>query len=123
MSPEFSATTSDYRQWLSEQKGRFRQVQIKASMAVNRDAALLLAGVDIVERQASHAWGSGFLDKLSRDLMQEFAEVKGFSKRNLEQTRRWFRFWSSDSAIAKQAATQFFGAPGTGALLEVKVLP
>lgn len=56
-------------------------------------------------------WGSGFLGKLSQDLMREFPDMNGFSKRNLEQIRRWHQFWSQHPAIAKQAASQLFAIP------------
>ena len=105
--------TAEYRHWLGELKTRFRQVQLKAAVAVN--AALLHfywdLGADILAKQANHAWGSGFLQRLSDDLIREFPEVKGFSKRNLEQIRRWHSFWQAEPAIAKQAATQLFGVP------------
>ncbi|MFN7668020.1 MAG: DUF1016 N-terminal domain-containing protein, partial [Burkholderiales bacterium] len=60
-------TAGDYREWLGNLKTRFRQVQIKAAVAVN--TALLQfyweLGADIVAQQASQRWGSGFLDNLS----------------------------------------------------------
>ena len=68
-------------------------------------------GTDIAAQQPEERWGSGFLQRLSQDLMQAFPQVKGFSKRNLEQIRRWHRFWSCGPAIAKQVATQLFAIP------------
>jgi predicted nuclease of restriction endonuclease-like (RecB) superfamily len=68
-------------------------------------------GADIVEKQKDTAWGTGFLKQLSQDLMAEFPDIKGFSKRNLEQIRRWYLFYSNDLQIAKQAATQLFLVP------------
>jgi len=38
--------------------------------------------------------------------MAEFPDVTGFSKRNLEQIRSWYLFWSEKSRIAKQPASQ-----------------
>lgn len=112
MANEVTEPTS-YKQWLSELKTRFRQVQLKAAVAVNAELLQFYwqLGADIVSKQATQAWGSGFLAKLSQDLMQEFPEVKGFSKRNLEQIRRWHAFWSQDTAIAKQPASQLFVIP------------
>jgi len=43
--------------------------------------------------------------------MDEFPDVKGFSKRNLEQIRRWYLFYNSGSQIAKQPATQLLNIP------------
>ena len=108
-----TTNTADYRQWLSELKTRFRQVQLRAAVAVN--TAMLQfyweLGADMVAKQTQFAWGSGFLNQLSADLMREFPEVKGFSKRNLEQIRRWYSFWNASPAIAQQAASQLMGIP------------
>ncbi|MEN9844298.1 MAG: hypothetical protein RLZZ612_2127 [Pseudomonadota bacterium] len=113
MRERWTTTSAEYRQWLTDLKTRFRQVQLKAAVTVN--TALLQfyweLGADIVARQASQRWGSGFLERLSQDLMQEFPDVKGFSKRNLEQIRRWHGFWSAHPSIAQQPASQLMGIP------------
>jgi len=38
--------------------------------------------------------------------MTKFPDVKGFSKRNFEQIRRWYLFRTEQLQIAKQLATQ-----------------
>ena len=103
----------DYREWLGQLKSRFRHVQLKAAVAVNAELLQFYwqLGTDIAAQQPEQRWGSGFLQRLSQDLMQEFPQVKGFSRRNLEQIRRWHGFWSGQPAIAKQAATQLFAIP------------
>lgn len=108
--------SSDYKNWLGDLKNKFRQTQIKAHLAVN--TALLeyywQLGSDIVARQKYTSWGGGFLEQLSRDLSSEFPEVKGFSKRNLEQVRRWYLFYAEaieSNQITKQVATQLFQIP------------
>ncbi len=105
--------TDDYRVWLSHLKTRFRQVQIKAAVAVNAELLQFYweLGKDIVAQQIIQRWGSGFLENLSQDLMQEFPDMKGFSKRNLEQIRRWYTFWSAEPVIAKQVASHLFSIP------------
>ncbi len=103
----------EYLNWLAELKDKVRKSQLKAAVAVNN--ALLefywTLGADIVEKQKNTAWGSGFLNQLSQDLILEFPDMKGFSKRNLEQIRRWYLFYSGDPQIAKQPATQLFNVP------------
>jgi predicted nuclease of restriction endonuclease-like (RecB) superfamily len=113
MSIHINPTTSAaYRQWLTDLKTRFRQVQLKAAVTVN--TALLQfyweLGADIVARQASQRWGSGFLERLSQDLMQEFPDVKGFSVRNLKYIRQWHHFWG-ESAMGQQAVAQLTAIP------------
>lgn len=62
MSSEIIQSQVDYRAWLGELKSRFRQVQLKAAVAVN--TALLQfyweLGADIVTRQAQVDWGPVF---------------------------------------------------------------
>ena len=86
MRSERIQSQADYRQWLGELKTRFRQVQLKAAVAVN--SAMLQfywdLGADIVVKQTQFAWGDGFMKQLSADLMGEFPDMKGFSVRNLK---------------------------------------
>jgi predicted nuclease of restriction endonuclease-like (RecB) superfamily len=104
---------SEYKAWVVELKSRLRSMQLKAAISVN--SALLEfyweLGAEIVERQKSSTWGDGFLKQLSQDLMADFPEMKGFSKRNLEQIRRWYIFYGSDSSIAQQPVAQLAQIP------------
>jgi predicted nuclease of restriction endonuclease-like (RecB) superfamily len=91
--------SSEYRQWLKELKGKVRGAQLKAATAVN--TALLEfywnLGEDIADKQKNATWGSGFLSQLSKDLMAEFPNIKGFSLNNLQYIRRWYFFYYSPS--------------------------
>ena len=75
----------DYRSWLVELKSTIKQSQIKAALSVNSELIRLYwdMGRQIVEKQQNTSWGSGFIDQLSRDLKEEFPEMKGFSRSNL----------------------------------------
>lgn len=88
-------TSGEYRDWLKEIKQRLRQAQVKAAVQVN--TALLTfyweLGADIVERQKSAQWGSGFLLQLSADLTAEFPDMRGFSHNNLQYIKRWYLFY------------------------------
>lgn len=104
---------NEYKYWLKDLKKNVLQSQLKAVVKVN--SALLEfyweLGEEIVQRQKQARWGDGFLKQLSQDLMAEFPEMKGFSKRNLEQIRKWCQFWSSASAIAQQPVSQLVQIP------------
>ncbi len=98
----------EYIFWLAELKDKVRRVQLKAAVKVNSEMLLFYweLGADIVAKQAHSRWGEGFLARLSKDLMSEFPDMKGFSKRNLELVRQWFLFYSKQGLIAKQAVSQ-----------------
>lgn len=103
----------EYRSFIQEVKQRIQSAQIKAAISVNQ--ALLQLYWDLAEqivlKQETTSWGDHFLEELSRDLKAEFPEMKGFSKRNLELMRQWYRFWSSEDVITQQPATQLSKLP------------
>lgn len=101
-------STEDYRQWIVSVKERIQSSQIKAAIAVNRELLELYwyLGEQILEKQQSAKWGDGFLEQMSRDLLAEFPEIKGFSRRNLFYMRKWVSFWRGSEPIMQQAAAQ-----------------
>ena len=111
--------TDEYRQWIVSTKKRIQSSQIKAAIAVNRELLELywFLGEQIVQQQQAAKWGDGILEQVSKDLLAEFPEIKGFSRRNLFYMRKWFLFWSvenpkvhqpaaPDDAIVQQVAAQ-----------------
>lgn len=101
-------TDKQYKVWLQGLKEKVRQSQLKAAVCVNR---VLLEfywqlGADIVEKQKSAVWGSGFIKQLSHDLLTEFPAIRGFSERNIKYIRQWFLFWSTAQPIGQQAVAQ-----------------
>jgi len=89
-------TNPDYRQWLIDLKTKIRQSQIKVAVRVNEELLRLYwnMGQDIVVRQMEAAWGSGFFEKLSKDLRSEFPYMKGFSTSNLYYIKQFYKFYS-----------------------------
>jgi predicted nuclease of restriction endonuclease-like (RecB) superfamily len=100
--------SKDYKKWITGIKERVQSSQIKAAVAVNREMLGLywFLGEEIIERQQAADWGDGFLQQLSRDLISEFPDMKGFSYRNLKYMRQWVEFWGG-SLIGQQAVSQF----------------
>ena len=103
-----SILQSDYRNWLVELKSTIKQRQIKAAISVNSELIRLYwdMGRQIVEKQQNTSWGSGFIDQLSKDLKEEFPQMKGFSKRNIELIKQWYLFYSESFVFAKQLVSQ-----------------
>jgi len=100
--------TTEYKEFIKRIKLKARQAQIRASVRVNSTLIEFYweLGEEIVLKQKNTNWGSGFLKNMSRDLMDEFPEVKGFSKRNLEFIRKWYLYYSQKDSITKQVVSQ-----------------
>lgn len=106
-------TDKEYKVWLTEIKFRIRAVQIKAALSVNSELLRFYwsLGVDIAAKQTTAKWGDGLLSQLSRDLMAEFPEMKGFSLSNLKYIKQWYLFYTRSSVIGQQAVGQTIKPP------------
>lgn len=100
--------SEDYKAFIRDIKERIQSAQIKAAVSVNREMLLLYwdLGQRLILKQQETSWGSGFIKQMSKDLQNEFPQMKGFSVRNLELMRQWVRFWLEHPVFAQQAATQ-----------------
>lgn len=98
------ATNRDFKSWVSQLKQDIRSAQIKAAIKVNTELLRLYwrMGADICEKQKSASWGDGWLKELSRELMTEFPDMKGFSHRNLQYIRQWYLFYNQENTIVQQ---------------------
>lgn len=99
-------TNTDYVEWLGEIKNRIQSSQQRAALKVNQELLSLYWFIGDALSQKKTDWGDKFIENLARDLKIEFPSVKGFSKRNLEQMRRWFDYHSTHVEIAQQAVAQ-----------------
>jgi len=99
---------SDYKEWLGELKKRVRSSQLKAAVKVNTELLYLYwdLGQDIVLREMESSWGSGFFDKLSKDLRAEFPGIQGFSPTNLKYCKRFYLFYSRGKINRQQLADE-----------------
>ncbi len=105
MNTDIKITSKDYVNWLAELKRKIRSVQIKATIKVNAELLNFYweLGAEIVGKQTNASWGDKFLHQLSKDLVSEFPEMKGFSLSNLKYMRQWYLFYNQDEKIGQQA--------------------
>lgn len=90
-----AALSRGYGQLLADIKGRVRAAQIRAGLAANRELLALdwEIGRLILDRQKAEGWGAKVIDRLSRDLQNEFPGQQGFSPRNLKYMRAFAEAW------------------------------
>jgi predicted nuclease of restriction endonuclease-like (RecB) superfamily len=103
----------EYKKWITDLRAKLKQAQLKAAVTVNQQLLMFYwdLGTDIIEKQKITAWGEGLLKQLSRDLMSEFPDMKGFSERNLRLIRQWVQFWIESSANWQQAVAELTQIP------------
>lgn len=86
-------------------KERIRQAQIRAALAVNSELILLYwqIGQEILKRQKQEGWGAKVIERLAKDLKQEFPDVKGFSRTNLLYMRAFAEAYSDVEFVLRCA--------------------
>lgn len=107
MSNSLPSLANTYDDFLHDLKQCIRNAQIQASLSVNRVLVLLYwqIGREILTRQQQQGWGAKVIARLSKDLKQEFPEIKGFSARNLKYMRAFAENYP-DEAIVQAVLAQ-----------------
>jgi predicted nuclease of restriction endonuclease-like (RecB) superfamily len=85
-----------YKDFIKQLKQKIQTSQIKASIRVNEELLKLYWDMAqmIIAKQKEASWGDGIIEKISRDLKEEFPNIKGFSVTNIKYMRKWYLFWS-----------------------------
>lgn len=82
----------EYSPFLSEIKNEINQARIQTAKIVNNRLLQLYwyIGEKIVDAQERHGWGKSIVEKLSKDLMDAFPGISGFSPRNIWSMRQLY---------------------------------
>jgi len=98
---------ADHARWLADIKSRVVAARQRAVLAVNGELIRLYwqIGQEILQRQSAQGWGSKVIERLARDLSESFADMKGFSSRNLIYMRAFAQAWP-DAEIVQQTVAQ-----------------
>lgn len=86
-----------YVEFLSKIKERIRNSQLKAAIAASRELIKLYwdLGKDIVEKQEKAGWGSKVLERVAKDLQNEFPGIEGFSRTNIFRMKAFYLAYSN----------------------------
>lgn len=90
-----SPPPAGYTDWLGEIKTQIHEAQQRASQALNLELVVLYwrIGKSILVRQDQQGWGARVVDRLARDLRENFPGMQGFSVRNLKYMRAFAQNW------------------------------
>jgi predicted nuclease of restriction endonuclease-like (RecB) superfamily len=98
---------NEYAKALEDLKHQIQEARIKAVAAVNREliAVYWKIGQTISIKEKEGGWGAKVISKLSKDLLDLFPDMRGFSQRNLLFMRQFYDAYP-DIEITKQAVSQ-----------------
>ena len=104
---------ADFPILLKEIKNRIQQAQTRAMLAVNAELVQLYwdIGRIIAARQQQEGWGAAVIPRLSRELLNELPEVKGFSERNIKRMLAFYREYANPADFLPQHSAKLSGPP------------
>jgi predicted nuclease of restriction endonuclease-like (RecB) superfamily len=85
---------NSYADWLKEVKERIKKARVQVALAANHELISFYWDLGKMISETQTAYGTGFLEQLSKDLHKEFPDMKGFSYRNLAMCRQFYQFYS-----------------------------
>ncbi len=96
----------EYKIWLKSIKSKISTSRIRIALSVNSEVIRFyyMLGKEINIATKKSEWGSKLLTQLSKDLKNEYPDVKGFSIRNLKYMRFFYDFYSNE--IGQQSVAQ-----------------
>jgi predicted nuclease of restriction endonuclease-like (RecB) superfamily len=99
---------SEYFEWLEKLKKRIKSSQIKAALSANKEIIELYweIGKELYEKQENQGWGNSVVENLEKDLLAEFPDMKGFSRRNLFYMKGFYSFYKADFEKVQQLVAQ-----------------
>ena len=97
MSKHLMQVDATYKDWLQSLGQRWQRSQIKAAVKVNSELLRFnwALGRDIAARRMEARYGSGFYQRLSRDLQQLLSGARSFSVNNLRYMRHFYEMYPS----------------------------
>jgi len=102
-----SLIPADYFRFLDDIKAQVRSARVRATLAANRELLGLYwwIGREIRGRREGHGWGAKVVERLPRDLREEFPDLKGFSARSLVYMSALAETWP-DGEFTQHLAAQ-----------------
>lgn len=98
-----SVSIQEYAKTLAYLKKQVQESQIKAMVAANKELIKLYweIGKTIAEKQEEDGWGANVIEKLVKDLQNEFPGMAGYSRTNVF---RMYAFYKAYSKVAQDVA-------------------
>lgn len=102
-----AVSTANYTKFITSLKIKIHSAQVKGAIAVNKELIKLYwdIGKDIVEKQEQEGWGSKVLERVAKDLQNEFPGVEGFSRSNIFYVRSFYVAYAKVQQLVGQFET------------------
>lgn len=104
---------NDFKKWVSEISKKYKQAQIKAAISVNSEMIKFYfeLGKEIASNSFKSTYGTKFYESLSKELILNLPNIKGFSPRNLRYIESFYNLYSNEIEKMPQLVAELFSIP------------
>ena len=98
--------SAKYAKLLKTIKARIHSARVRAAIAVNTELVTLhwQIGRELLARQNERGWGTKVAEGLSRDLLRDYPNMRGYSPRNLNYMLAFARAYPKKSILQTVSA-------------------
>ena len=88
---------TNYIKWVKDIKQLIAVSKSKVALSVNEQLLQMYwqLGHMIITQQQTQKWGDAVIEQLSTDLQNAFPDMKGFSRANLFNCKKWCLFYAN----------------------------
>lgn len=106
VAPNLSEMSDDYLQFIEKIKKEIKKQRI--SIVLNANSGMICLywniGKAILKKQEEEGWGAKVIDRMAKDLKDEFPDMSGFSPRNIKYMRKFAECWSDFEIVQRVVA-------------------
>ena len=106
IAPNLSEMSDDYLQFIEDIIKEIKKQRISTVLNANSDMICLYwnIGKAILKKQGEEGWGAKIIDRMAKDLKDEFPEMSGFSPRNIKYMRKFAECWPNFEIVQRVVA-------------------
>lgn len=106
IAPNLSEMSDDYLKFIEDIKKEIKKQRISIVLNANSGMVCLYwsIGKAILKKQKEEGWGAKVIDRMAKDLKEEFPDMSGFSPRNIKYMRKFAECWPEFEIVQRIVA-------------------
>ena len=106
VAPSNSEMEKEYFVFIDEVKAEIRRQRLRVTLNANVSMICLYwsIGNAVLKKQEQKGWGAKVIDRMSKDISDEFPDMKGFSTRNIKYMRKFAESWDDFEFVQRVVA-------------------
>ena len=106
VAPSNGEMEKEYFIFIDEVKEEIRRQRLRVTLNANASMICLYwsIGNAVLKKQEQKGWGAKVIDRMSKDISDEFPDMKGFSPRNIKYMRKFAESWDDFEFVQRVVA-------------------